>query len=198
MSLSIIIPLAPGDSVERLLKRLDLCGYNPIVTSDGSRAKSLNHGGRIADGKYLLFLHADSFLDESFMMALPKISDGDIDTLYYFKLRFDKVGLVSLNAILTNFRCRLFNLPYGDQGFFISKRLFIESGGFREDVPYGEDMYFVLKLKSLGKSIKNIPIFLTTSSRKYDQKGWLRLTLEYQWKFWRILFVSKFTKDKKL
>ena len=198
MSLSIIIPLAPGDSAEKLLKKLYLFGYNPIVTSYGNRAKSLNHGGRIADGQYLLFLHADSYLDDSFLMALPKISEGDNDTLYYFKLRFDKVGLVSLNAMLTNLRCRLFNLPYGDQGFCISKRLFIESGGFREDVPYGEDMYFVLKLKSLGNSIKNIPIFLTTSSRKYDQKGWLRLTLEYQWKFWRILFVSKSTKDNKL
>lgn len=198
MSLSIIIPLAPGDSAEKLLKKLYLFGYNPIVTSYGNRAKSLNHGGRIADGQYLLFLHADSYLDDSFLMALPKISEGDNDTLYYFKLRFDKVGLVSLNAMLTNLRCRLFNLPYGDQGFCISKRLFIESGGFREDVPYGEDMYFVLKLKSLGNSIKNIPIFLTTSSRKYDQKGWLRLTLEYQWKFWRILFVSKLTKDNKL
>ena len=198
MSLSIIIPLAPGDSAKKLLKKLYLFGYNPIVTSFGNRAKSLNHGGRIADGQYLLFLHADSYLDDSFLMALPKISEGDNDTLYYFKLRFDKVGLVSLNAMLTNLRYRLFNLPYGDQGFCISKRLFIESGGFREDVPYGEDMHFVLKLKSLGNSIKNIPIFLTTSSRKYDQKGWLRLTLEYQWKFWRILFVSKFTKDNKL
>ena len=160
MSLSIIIPLAPGDSAEKLLKRLYLFGYNPIVTSYGNRAKSLNHGGRIADGQYLLFLHADSYLDDSFLMALPKISEGDNDTLYYFKLRFDKVGLVSLNAMLTNLRCRLLNLPYGDQGFCISKRLFIESGGFREDVPYGEDMYFVLKLKSLGNSIKNIPIFL--------------------------------------
>ena len=198
MSLSIIIPLAPGDSAEKLLKKLYLFGYNPIVTSYGNRAMSLNHGGRIADGKYLLFLHADSYLDDSLLMVLPKISEGDNDTLYYFKLRFDKEGLVSMNAMLTNLRCRLFNLPYGDQGFCISKRLFIESGGFREDVPYGEDMYLVLKLKSLGKSIKNIPIFLTTSSRKYDQKGWLKLTLEYQWKFWRILFVSKLTKDNKL
>ena len=96
----------------------------------------------------------------------------------------------------TNLRCYFFSIPYGDQGFCISKKLFIEVGGFSENMTYGEDMYFVLKLKRLGIAVKQLPFSITTSARKYNEKGWFKVTLIHQWRFWKILYRFSFLKGK--
>ena len=196
MFLTIIIPLAPGDSADVLINQLQKFGYEPIVVTEETRAKSLNRGARLADGEYLLFLHADTNLDNNCLKELPEILKGNTDRMYYFKLKFNRKGLVYLNSLLTNLRCYFFSLPYGDQGFCIPKKLFFRAGGFPEYVCFGEDMYFVLKLKQLGKSICRLPFSVTTSARRYQQQGWLKVTLMHQWRFWKILYDFKFTKDK--
>ena len=100
--------------------------------------------------------------------------------MYYFSLKFDDGRILRLNSLGANLRSRLFSLPYGDQGYCLSKDLFIRIGGFPENVEYGEDLYFVLKTKKLGIPIINIPNYLITSSRKYLNNGWLITTLLHQ------------------
>ena len=196
MFLSIIIPLAPDDSADDLIKQLQRLGYDPIVVSEETRAKSLNRGVMLANGEYLIFLHADTNLDDSSLEKLPGILEGNTEIMYHFKLKFDRSGLVYFNSLAANLRCYLFSIPYGDQGFCISKKLFIEVGGFSENMTYGEDMHFVLKLKHLGKSIRQLPFSITTSARKYHKKGWFKVTLMHQWRFWKILYGFSFGKGK--
>ena len=198
MSLSIIIPLAKDDRADYLINQLQQFGYETIVVSHDTRAKSLNHGARIAKGEYLFFLHSDSSPDISGLRKLLHFLERNTDTMYYHKLKFDRKGLVFLNALAANFRSHFFSLPYGDQGFCMSKELFIRVGGFSERVPFGEDLHFVLQLKRLGKNIAELPFFMTTSARKYQTHGWLRITLMHQWRFWKILFDFKFEKCGKL
>mgnify|MGYP000317190660 CR=1 FL=1 len=196
MFLSIIIPLAPDDSADDLIKQLQRLGYDPIVVSEETRAKSLNRGAMLADGEHLFFLHADTNLDDSILEKLSGILHGNTEIMYYFKLKFDRSGLFYLNSLATNLRCYFFSIPYGDQGFCISKKLFIEVGGFSENMTYGEDMHFVLKLRRLKIAVRQLPFSITTSARKYYEKGWFKVTLIHQWRFWKILYGFSFVNGK--
>ena len=197
MFLSIIIPLASDDNADDLVKQLQRLGHDPIVISEGTRAKSLNRGAMLANGEHLFFLHADTKIDDSSLDKLPDILEENPNIMYYFKLKFDRSGLVYFNSLATNLRCYLFSIPYGDQGCCISKKLFTEAGGFAENMIYGEDMHFVLKLKRAGIAIRRLPFCITTSARKYHEKGWLKVTLIHQWRFWKILYGFSFVKGKK-
>ena len=196
MFLSIIIPLAPNDSADDLIKQIQRLGYDPIVVSEETRAKSLNRGVMLANGEHLIFLHADTKIEDSSLEKLPGILRENLETMYYFKLKFDRGGLVYFNSLATNLRCYLFSIPYGDQGFCISKRLFLEAGGFSENMTYGEDMHFVLKLRRLKIAVRQLPFSITTSARKYYEKGWFKVTLIHQWRFWKILYGFSFVNGK--
>ena len=196
MFLSIIIPLAPNDSADDLIKQIQRLGYDPIVVSEETRAKSLNRGVMLANGEHLIFLHADTKIEDSSLEKLPGILRGNLETMYYFKLKFDQGGLVYFNSLATNLRCYVFSIPYGDQGFCISKRLFLEAGGFSENMTYGEDMHFVLKLRRLKIAVRQLPFSITTSARKYNEKGWFKVTLIHQWRFWKILCGFSFVNGK--
>ena len=180
-----------------LIAFLRSIGYRPIIVSNKTRAKSLNKGAYLANAKYLLFLHIDSELDHSTVINLIQtLKKNDREALYYFSLKFEDGRILRLNSLGANLRSRLFSLPYGDQGFCLSKELFLRIGGFPENVKYGEDLYFVLKTKRLGIPIINIPNYLITSSRKYLNNGWFITTLLHQWRL--ILILINFYFKKKL
>ena len=109
MFLSIIIPLAPNDSADDLIKQIQRLGYDPIVVSEETRAKSLNRGVMLANGEHLIFLHADTKIEDSSLEKLPGILRENLETMYYFKLKFDRGGLVYFNSLATNLRCYLFS-----------------------------------------------------------------------------------------
>ena len=127
---------------------------------------------------------------------IQTLKKNDRESLYYFSLKFDDGRILRLNSLGANLRSRLFSLPYGDQGFCLSKELFLRIGGFPENVKYGEDLYFVLKTKRLGIPIINIPNYLITSSRKNLNNGWFITTLLHQWRL--ILILINFYFKKKL
>ena len=175
---SIIIPAAPGETAhERLLHDLQPFGVEIIVSSEGSRAKSLNAGAAKARNPFLWFLHADSRVSSKNIKDLTRALARRSNALHYFDLAYEEGGLVTLNAWGANIRSRLFGIPYGDQGFCVSKTLFEKIGDYPEDVPYGEDLLFVRKAKKAGIKLNRIPSKLETSARKYYQHGWLKLTV---------------------
>jgi len=174
---SIIIPLAPLEAAhERLLDDLKPLGTEIIVSSEGSRAKSLNAGAAKAQNPFLWFLHADSRVSAENIVDLEQALTRRSNALHYFDLAYEESGLAMLNACGANIRSRLFGLPYGDQGFCISKTLLDKIGGYPEHVPYGEDLLFVRLAKKSGIRLNRIPSKLKTSARKYHQHGWLKLT----------------------
>jgi hypothetical protein len=107
--------------------------------------------------------------------------------LHYFDLAYDGGHLTNSNSLGANIRSRLLGLPYGDQGFCISKNLFNKIGGYPEDVPYGEDLLFIRLAKRAGIKLNRVPSKLLTSARKYKQYGWLKLTVLRQWQMVKLL-----------
>lgn len=185
---SIIIPVAPGETAhEWLLDDLKHIGSEVIVSSEGSRTKSLNEGATKASRTFLWFLHADSRVSAENLIDLEQALARRSNALHYFDLAYEEGGLAKLNAWGANIRSRLFGLPYGDQGFCISKTLFDKIGGYPETMPYGEDLLLVRQAKQKGIRLNRIPSKLMTSARKYNQQGWLKLTMLRQWQMMKLM-----------
>ncbi len=153
-----------------------LCFDARIVHAPQGRGCQMNCGAAEARGKLLLFLHADTLLPPGFAdhirnaLACPGVAAGA------FRLKIAP-GLKGLSLIerLANFRSRMGQLPYGDQGLFLSASLFRETGGFPE-IPMMEDVEFIRKLRRKGKIVL-APAAVITSARRWEKVGVWRNTL---------------------
>lgn len=186
--LSIIIPSRPDEpALAGLLAQLegDARAREILVMSEGSRAASLNAGARKATGSLLWFLHADSRLAPDTLDALLSAHSRDHGALHFFDLRFDAEAgpLVRLNQAGANARARLLGVPFGDQGLACSQAVYGRVGGFDEGLAYGEDHVFVWRARQAGIPLDRIGAAVLTSSRRYKQAGWARLTLLYQYRW---------------
>ncbi len=197
-NISIIIPLGPGeDQHHGLLDDLRaLCAAGPEiipVACDGSsgrgaisslpgRALQQNCGAAVARRDFLWFLHADSTVTDEVVRALAASVKEAPDSLHYFHLKFagDGAGWLRLNEWGARFRSDILGLPFGDQGFCLSRENFNRIGGFPEQAAYGEDHLLVWHARQAGIALRPTGVALTTSARKYRTHGWGRLTVKYQ------------------
>jgi glycosyltransferase A (GT-A) superfamily protein (DUF2064 family) len=145
-------------------KNLASISYHQLLFIDNStRAKALNEGSRCAKYSYLWFLHLDSNINNITPKDVERLEDNQ---LYYFSLAFEN-SLNTFNAIGANYRSKLLSIPFGDQGFLMSKKLFFFIGMFNEAISRGEDHEFIWRAKSLEVAITMLNKTIITSSRKY-------------------------------
>ncbi|MEM9276961.1 MAG: glycosyltransferase family 2 protein [Pseudomonadota bacterium] len=198
--ISVVIPLAPGEEAwKELLPQLVLpkgseiilaAGEQEInvsdepvriVTSAPGRAQQMNAAAREADAEIFWFLHADSKLGEKAVEKLICCVGENPDTLWFFDLRFSDDGPKAMkwNEWAVKWRAGVLKVPFGDQGFCISRKLFFELGGYREDIAYGEDHVFVWKVRQEGYPVERIGADIFTSARRYETNGWFSTTLSF-------------------
>ena len=151
-------------------------GVKVISVLRKGKAAQMNAGADIACGDILLFLHADTKLPSNFVELVIKTLEPDNVVAGAFELAIDGEAK-SLRSIelLVKMRSHLFSLPYGDQAIFISKKAFINSGGFA-DLPIMEDFEFIKRIKKHGK-IAIAPATVTTSGRRWHKLGVWKTTL---------------------
>lgn len=200
--ISIVIPVGPKeDALEKLLADLRPVKKDAeIITVKGSqRARQLNEGARKATREFLWFLHADSRLSSKTLGALLKSLNNDSHALHYFNLRFlpDGPPLMRINEIGCWIRSRILGIPFGDQGFVLSKENFERIGGCPENVPYGEDHLFIWRARQKGIRLRCTGASLYTSARRYAETGWTKLTWDYArrwthqaWPEWKKTWVA--------
>jgi len=216
-SLSVIVPLAPGETEwQGLLQQLVAlpAGSEVIVVraDDESwpapanwpsrvryrechgvpgRARQQNLGAGLAQGHWLWFLHADSRLRPDTLAELQRSLAGGIDAMGWFTLAFRRDGprWMVLNAAGANLRARWLGLPFGDQGLVLPKHCFEALGGFDERALHGEDHLLVWAARRASLPLRRIPATLETSSRKYAQHGWLATT----WRHGRLTVAQAWT-----
>ncbi len=154
-----------------------------VVPGGAGRAQQMNAGAKAATSEILWFLHADSMLGEDALSKLQACLKRQADALYFFDLRFLKDGppFMKLNEWAVLVRAGLFKVPFGDQGFCISRDMFFALGGYREDVAYGEDHLLVWKARQMGYPIRRTGADLFTSARKYGRNGWATTTVVHFW-----------------
>lgn len=173
------VVVVDGGSSDHTRKVADISGAEFLLSKPG-RGQQLAHGARAAKGGWLLFLHADTVLEEdwhreaaSFIQA---VESGDIEpSAAAFRFRLDDKGLrPRLLEAVVRARCSLLRLPYGDQGLLISRKLYMEVGGFR-DLPIMEDVDLVRRIGRRRTTL--LTADAVTSADRYRRDGYLRRAL---------------------
>jgi rSAM/selenodomain-associated transferase 2/rSAM/selenodomain-associated transferase 1 len=150
-----------------------------VLKVSGGRALQQNAGAVAARGPILLFLHADTLPPEGYADKIraalddPSIAAG----AFRFKTDDDR-AVMHLVEWVTNLRSRVFQLPYGDQGLFLEKRVFDEMGGF-PIIPIMEDFVLIGRLRNRGRVI-TLSDSAVTSARRWRHLGVIRTTLMNQ------------------
>lgn len=138
------------------------------------RASQMNYGAKNAHSDILFFLHADSTPPTSLWKDVHRAVEEGYPIGSY-RTRFDTSSfLLRINAFFTRFDklwCR-----GGDQGLFITKTLFTELNGFREDYVIMEDYDIIIRARK-NHPFRIIPKAMLVSSRKYDTNNYLRVQL---------------------
>ncbi len=160
------------------------------VRSKKGRALQMNAGARATKKKFLWFLHADSRLEEHAISSLVKALRRDEEALYYFELQFlsDGPSWMFINEFGCWLRSRVMGVPFGDQGFCLSRAQFEKIGGFPVGADYGEDHLFVWRARQQGLRLRCTGAVLQTSARRYAQTGWAKLTWQYAHRWSRQAF----------
>ncbi len=154
------------DSIKEIAKEVGAT----LVTSPKGRGSQLSAGAKVAKGKWILFIHADTVLSENWVHTMGNHINTKTNAAYC-RLKFDTdTAPARFIAACANLRSRLFGLPYGDQTLLISKNLYKSTGGYPE-IPLMEDVAIVRKLR--GK-LTLLDITATTGSDRYIKDGWFK------------------------
>jgi len=182
-NIEIEVILADGgsdDSTRSLCQQLTGLFTLKVLKSAPGRGCQMNLGAQASTAPDLLFLHADSEIDDPYLLynaqqhfSRYKHDPGKTNVAGHFGLRFlreqtnyqaayyfyeSKTHLNRIDAI------------NGDQGFWISRQYFDALGGFDESLPYMEDARLALKVFQTGQWI-TLPGRLTTSARRFEREG---------------------------
>ncbi|GAA4362898.1 TIGR04283 family arsenosugar biosynthesis glycosyltransferase [Hymenobacter saemangeumensis] len=197
-AVGIIIPTYnEADSIRRLLRYLQQHGAkasNIVVVDGGStdatpqvalaegatvlhsprkgRAAQMNYGASHTQASLLYFLHADSYPPPGFLPDLARAVDQGYGSGCY-RLAFDHPHwLLRFSGWCTRLPFTVFR--FGDQSLFVTRELFEQVGGFREDLLLLEDQDMVSRLRARAP-FGLLPGTVTTSARKYLENGVVRL-----------------------
>lgn len=154
-----------------------------VIRTERGRGRQMNAAARIAQGKFLLFLHADSTLGDPHLLAhaLDRLQQemdhrGRGDMAGHFSLRFlrsRKGNSRAYRFLEAKTRLNRVNTTSGDQGFLLPREFFHSLGGFDEQLPFLEDQGLAERIRRQGEWI-TLPGELRTSARRFEVEGFHR------------------------
>ena len=165
--------VADGGSTDATREIADAAGCRVISVARG-RGAQLAAGAAAARSPWLLFLHADTVLDEGWRREVRSFIEGADrqggEAAASFSFALDDFGARArwLEAAAMA-RCKLFGLPYGDQGLLISRRLYDRLGGFRP-LPLMEDVDLVRRIGR--RRLTLLRTRAVTSAARYRRDGY--------------------------
>ena len=144
-----------------------------LVEAEAGRGRQLAAGAAAAEGAWLLFLHADTRpapgWDEEVSAFIAAPANQNRAACFRFALD-DRAIAARLLERLVALRCRLFALPYGDQGLLIHRSLYDALGGFRP-LPMMEDVDLVRRLGRSRLAFLRTPA--VTSAARFRRAGYV-------------------------
>jgi rSAM/selenodomain-associated transferase 2 len=157
-----------------------------VLASPRGRARQMNHGAAHAQGRVLLFLHADT--------RLPPLADQRILQAIDAGARWGRFdvriagrpALLRVVAALMNLRSRITGIATGDQALFVQREVFEAMGGF-PDQPLMEDIELSRRLCRLSRPAC-LRERVVTSGRRWETRGvWRTIFLMWRlrWRYWR-------------
>lgn len=142
------------------------------VPASPCRGEQLRLGASHAAHSILWFLHADAHLTRN---CLPAIRDA-IDSGAsggYFAFRFSNANCWQSRLLekLINVRTR-FGIPYGDQGLFFQRDIYL-SCGQHEASPLFEEVKLVKRVREQGRFLE-LTQGVGVDARRWQRDGWWR------------------------
>ena len=142
---------------------------NMYKSKKKNRGLQLHIGAKNANGKWFIFLHADSRLSGGWLKKVKSVIKEDKKNyIYFFKFKINNKKIIyRFLEFAVNLRSFIFKNPYGDQGLIIHRSTYFKNKGYRK-LPLMEDLDFIKRLKkNVRLKMLNIPIY--TSSRKWEK-----------------------------
>lgn len=152
-----------------------------FVSAERGRGVQMNAAVGRASGEYLLFLHADSRIDNRNLLsnaihALTVECQSKPYVAGHFRLQFirsAKCNGMAYRYVEGKTAFNRVNTTNGDQGMLIPREFFIRLGGFDESLPFLEDQRIAEKIRQQGEWI-TLPGYLKTSARRFEAEGFHR------------------------
>ena len=144
-----------------------------IINTSPNRGKQLALGALAVKGDWMLFIHADTKLEEGWIKTVNSFikNPGNSNNAAYFHLAFNDPKQVARRLErMTEWRCRFLKMPYGDQGLLIKRSLYNSVGGYQPLVLM-EDVDLIRRLKP--HKLIPLPATAMTSANRYSQNGYL-------------------------
>lgn len=155
------------------LAKRNQCVY---LRTRAGRGHQLHAGAERANGDVIWFLHADARPPTSALESIRReIAGGAIGGYFQFRFLGRLTWYKRLLAWFINIRARV-GVPYGDQGLFFRRFDYVALGGF-PDAPLFEEVSLVKAARRHGRFVR-IAAPIGVSSRRWEQDGWVRHTLE--------------------
>ena len=147
-----------------------------VLASEPCRGRQQDQGARAAQAGILWFLHADALPCPSSLGDIARAIAGGAEG-GHFRFAFSGMPMRRKKAIawLTNLRVQLGGIPYGDQGIFVRRAIYLACEGFPHQ-PLFEEVGLVRKLRSRGR-FQTLATPLGVSSRRWERNGWARQCL---------------------
>ena len=146
--------------------------YVKWISSKPNRGLQMNEGAQLAVGKWLLFLHADTYPSHGWFDEFKSINNSSREmwgALTFQIASLDwKARVVELGV---SWRVRWFGLPYGDQGLFVRRTVFEKMGGFLP-VALMEDVELARRLQK-ESAFLIMDSTVEVSARRWERDGWI-------------------------
>lgn len=166
------IIICDGGSIDETIVLAKRMTTTVLTSPQKGRAAQMNFGATNSTGSILYFIHADSIPPTTFASDIIKAVNAGYDFGRY-RTKFDSHKfLLKINAWFTRFNW--FICYGGDQTLFITRNLFEQSGGFKNELLIMEEYEFANRLMKKGR----YKIFSKTalvSARKYEGRSWLKV-----------------------
>ena len=169
------IIVVDGGSTDKTVEIVKSLGFKCIKSERKGRAAQMNVGAEHSAHDILYFVHADSFPPVSFADDIAEsLEMGFQSGCYRYKFDHYPTPLLKINSYCTRFDRIM--VRGGDQTLFITRSLFDELGGFREDYRIMEDYDLIEKIQQAA-NFRIIQKDAIVSSRKYEDNGYFRVQI---------------------
>lgn len=169
-----ILVVNGGPPDPRLAPPADRADVQALLSPPG-RGRQMNVGALSANGRWFVFLHADTRLPPSWPDEVRRAAADPAIVGGSFRFQLDSPAWQA-RLLERGVACRVrwFGLAYGDQALFVRRDAFHALGGYRE-WPLMEDIDLIRRLRRIGR-LYHSPLPAVTSARRWEGDGWGRRT----------------------
>jgi len=164
--------VADAGSTDNTITVAQKAGATAVLSPKKGRAAQINFGASLAIGEILYFVHADTLPPNTFVNDIHHAIKKGYKLGRYRTTFNSRKTVLRINAFFTRFDW--FICYGGDQTLFITKRLFNQINGFKEDMLIMEDYDIVTRARQFGK-YKIFKKAALVSARKYETNSWFKV-----------------------